>query len=279
VVADGDPHFGMVKEGNTSSIPQYPPQVTTGAAEYITDTSMKVCHNLMTENGDSGICEYGLLYTQISSLANIQNLHYTNYPSTVCMKYVCSDIPEYVDYMNELTGLSDNTSTYFRAFAINGVDIAYGSINTSNTLPINVVPVTVALDGILEGGVSNACGDIKMTPALSGTESVNISLSVDHCGLQSGDVACTQISCGTPPTNLYLCDMVYGDLFTPETISFTMNVGDVVKWDHYVTGDANTKGKIITTEVSTSSPTIAPIIYGSGCQVVVGGVTNNNNTN
>jgi hypothetical protein len=125
MVADGIPRFGEVQEGNTSSIPQYPPQVTTGAAECISDTCMRVCNNLMTSNGDSGICEYGLLYTQVSALANVQNLRYSNYPSTVCMKFVCSDIPEYVDFMNELTGLSDNSGTYFRAFAINGVDIAF----------------------------------------------------------------------------------------------------------------------------------------------------------
>ena len=160
---------------------------------------------------------------------------------------------------------------YFRAFSINDVGAGYGDLNTKVTLPIDRVPVVVNLNKLVSPSISRACGDIELIPSLSGDQAINISLSVDHINITSGGGACTEITCdnGKSVTTLYLCDMVYGDGFIPESVSTTINFGDVIKWDHCIDGSGGAKAELVLTEVSTSSSGISPVI-GDDINSVVG---------
>lgn len=101
------------------------PSVTTGEVTDITQTSAK-CSGNVTADGGSAVTERGICWS-ISHNPTAIDSHATSGSGTGF-------------YTVNITGLVANTTYYVRAYAMNGVGIAYGDEKAFTTLPGATVP-------------------------------------------------------------------------------------------------------------------------------------------
>lgn len=137
MIVDGDEYYGNICQITTSPIPTHAPYVCTGVAYSITDNSMGICNNCVTDKGNLNVNEYGILYTQVGAYASDLQMVYGN--PNICKQSISADIAVNTGYFtgagNLLTGLLPNVETYYRSFAKNTVGNGYGSIGTQLTAP------------------------------------------------------------------------------------------------------------------------------------------------
>lgn len=141
VVICGTPYYGNILSGATDAVGSTKPEVNTGLANPIHETYMLLTGNTVTDKGGLPLAEYGVLYTQIGSYGNTGCMIYEAFPSKICKKSIYGDISTGVTYFTgsvpakSISGLTQNTLTYFRAFAKNANGSGYGDIETASTLP------------------------------------------------------------------------------------------------------------------------------------------------
>lgn len=130
----GTCYCGNILEGATQPPVMSIPVVTTGIAPHpaLTDGYF-TCGHTVDDNGNLTIQEYGILYTANPSYNGDATLVCTNLPTNVVKSSVCGSISEAVPYSAMTTGLPSNTTTYYRAFAVNAVGVGYGCIYSKIT--------------------------------------------------------------------------------------------------------------------------------------------------
>lgn len=137
MIVDGDEYYGNICQITTQPIPTHAPNVCTGVAYSITDNSMGICNNCVTDKGNLNVNEYGILYTQVGAYASDLQMVYGN--PNICKQSISADIAVNTGYFtgagNLLTGLLPNVETYYRSFAKNTVGNGYGSIGIQLTNP------------------------------------------------------------------------------------------------------------------------------------------------
>jgi hypothetical protein len=145
-VISGVPYYGNVLTGCTEAVPAGIPTVCTASgAISITSDSMLLKFNKMCNNNGAPIAEYGALYTQNPTFGTLASLCYENVPSLVCKSSNFATIANDTQYLTPLTGLSENTITYYRAFARNAIGSGYGDVCTQQTA--NAKDVNLCLYG------------------------------------------------------------------------------------------------------------------------------------
>lgn len=159
-IIDGVEYYGNILTGATQAITLYNPTVTTGSVSGITTTSSFSIHNNnIIDIGGTPIFEYGILYTQQPITTDKTRLVYNNYPANIGKISIFSNISSVpYAYFMKITGLTQNTLTYYRAFAKNAKGIGYGTIcehRTAETLRYN-----------LSINYPDARGGIKIMPTL-----------------------------------------------------------------------------------------------------------------
>lgn len=169
-VIDGVPYYGNPLTGCTSAEPTHAPCANTGYATCVTDTSMSITGNSVSDKGGLPIAEYGVLYTQVPSYGNSSCLVYEAYPAKIGKKSCPSNIGTGDTYFTtascwSICCLSDNTTTYYRAFAKNSTGCGYGTIKTQATcsppppptLQMTLIACTDCLNLYLGGAYCLVC--------------------------------------------------------------------------------------------------------------------------
>lgn len=179
----------------TTLNPSTVPEVTTLAATQITTTTA-IAGGQITYNGNSGITELGLCYS-------------TSTTPTINNNKVVSNVYNYFNAM--LASLTPNTTYYYRAYAINGIGVGYGSIlsfttsvslslPTVTTTAINSIAIRTASGG---GDVSDDGGSTVTKRGLVWNKTGNPSL-LSYTGVTTNGTgegtftsSLTGLQCGT----------------------------------------------------------------------------------
>ena len=136
------------------------PIVNTGTANTITETSMNISGNEITDDGSSNVIEYGILYTQSSTFGTPLKLVYSNSPISVKKVSTTSTPTIPHTFNNTLINLNQNTLTYYRAFAKNSNGIGYGDIFTQIT---ETFIVEINFDSVVENDDYTSTATISFT--------------------------------------------------------------------------------------------------------------------
>ncbi len=137
-IGSGVTAYGMqYSAGTTIVVPTFVPTVTTSVLVNCTTTSLNLLKHKMEDNGMLPIQEYGVIYTQ--NVAQSTLLNYGN--SSICCCTCCQDIPNETFYPTNITGLTPNTNTYYRAYAKNSTGVGYGNSITTKTCAVSTLPV------------------------------------------------------------------------------------------------------------------------------------------
>lgn len=219
-VIDNLPYYGDTCYITTLPIPTALPMGKTGSADNITTTGMNIIDNCVTGNGGLPITEFGVLYSQNGSLTLVNN----NTVGVYC-KSTLGSIAINSGYAKTLSGLSPNTTTYFRAYAKNGNGFGYGNVYTQQTDALPVQKMVYLGNGkILSNTQSNACGcaTLLVDGGLGGGSfTVNFAL----CARSSGGTdsvremnSCSYYKCGGGSTEYSKVTSIYPD--------FTSNYSD-----------------------------------------------------
>ncbi len=130
--------------------------LTTGTVSALAGTSFNVDTNIVTNNGNAPICEYGIVYSQSTSNPTISS----------CKVCTVGTIAVGTPYTKTITGLLDSTLTYFRAYAKNCEETGYGIVKSCTTaiLPLPS-SVTINLNQVNNYG-NQTNGYIDITPSL-----------------------------------------------------------------------------------------------------------------
>ena len=272
MIVDGISYCGDVKQIATLPIITNIPVICTGGISIITSNKMRTCGNIVTDDGNLPIDEYGVLYTQNSTYGTIPNLIYNNYPSLVCKKSISSDIgnniPFFVGSTCEIHGLSPNTTTYYRAFAMNSHGLGYGKIETVQTCTLGFRPITLCLYETFSSCVNSSVGVIGTSAPLLINESITMSIKMFDSIITSGDanakIYCKPSGSGTY-SQIYDCTLsVVVETATPtentEYKSITMNCGDSLCWEHRNGGDNGSCSTIEIDDITGTSSGISSTI-------------------
>lgn len=130
----GVPYYGLIKTITTPSQPAAIPTVTTGTAGAVTESSFSVGGNQITDNGNPTIIqERGILWTTSGSLGTSTNLKW----STPLVSGIHNDSGgTTTTWTGNATGLTSNTTVYYRAYARNDSDstsVGYGDVRSVQT--------------------------------------------------------------------------------------------------------------------------------------------------
>lgn len=144
-VINGEPYYGNIRTGCTLAISTTVPTVNTGCATCVTDSSMRITGNTVTNKGGLCIAEYGVLYTQNAAYGNTSCMVYEAVPAKICKKCISADIAMGATFFTtapiySIIGLSDSDPTYYRAFARNACGSGYGTIKTQTTCSLPPPP-------------------------------------------------------------------------------------------------------------------------------------------
>ena len=158
MIVDGIEHFGQTRQITTLDYPFAKPDVTTGNAYDVTTSGMTISGNSVDDSNGSNVTQYGIIWTQNSLTGN--NLDYSNKAGAVEVTGVpinggLSGITHII------TGLSENTQTWFRFYGKNSVGFGYGDVKiqltdqppivTTRNLDITIIPTgstgTFEIDG------------------------------------------------------------------------------------------------------------------------------------
>jgi hypothetical protein len=154
--------------------------LTTGTVSALAGTSFNVDNNIVTNNGNAPICEYGVVYSQATSNPTISS----------CKVCTVGAIAVGTPYTKTISGLQDSTLTYFRAYARNCEEIGYGIIKSCTTavLPLPTL-VTINLNQINNFGIQTD-GYVDISPSLGLGQYICMSV-VYHQTV--ADFGCSQI--------------------------------------------------------------------------------------
>lgn len=188
MTVDGVPYYGDIKTTVTSAISPTIPLVVTGGAHDVMHSCMQIGDNYVSDKGNSCITEYGVLYTQNPAYSSASCLVDNMYPTYVCKKSISGDIGVgtcyFPDGVQSIVGLTPNTSTYFRAYAKNGVGVGYGSV-CSQTTCISPTIHTVYLSNGAYNSCSistvNSCAKIVIEPPLTPGQSFTLCFQNNAC--------------------------------------------------------------------------------------------------
>lgn len=160
-----------------------PPSGTTGVAANVLPTTMNVNANVITNNGNDTLTEYGVVYSQSTSTPTI----------SACKVCTTGAIAVGTPYNKTITGLADATTTYFRAYARNCEEVGYGSV-CSQLMPAAppATDVTVYLDIVNSYG-QDANGFIHVNETLSTGQYVTVQLSTMQTAENNGDSAAFRV--------------------------------------------------------------------------------------
>lgn len=242
-VIGGEICTGNTLTGCTDAVPTSMPDVETGSGlSSILGTSMLVKWSSLIDNGGIPIAEYGHLFTQVSAYGNDANLRYENAPTNVCKNSAFSAITngtQFKDSTAQLSGLTPNTLTYFRAFAKNANGVGYGDIETQLTNQ-PIIPVDVCLFRVYTAGINSANGCVCFNPLLETGQYVEIAISIDHCVQDSG-YAITEVFCKPAGVPTYtLIEALNTDSienFETHSFSVPLSENDSLCWQHSNTGN------------------------------------------
>jgi len=258
------------------------PTITTNQVTEIAQTTAVGGGNV-TSDGDASVIERGICWS-------------TNHNPTIIDAHA-NNGTGIGDFSVNMTGLSDNTTYYVRAYATNSVGTAYGSEVSFTTLEIATLP-TVRTDQIINITQTTAVGRGTVT-AIGGTDvtergicwstfqnpTINDSHASSGTGIGSYSVNMTGL---TPNTGYFvrsyaknavgvsyggqLVFMTLSGSSTPETPEISEVYVTVSNW--YPTFNATISGSGITSTGfvwSTSNST--PVINGTGCSQYTGSTT------
>lgn len=135
-IVAGFQYFGDILTGTTAAIAIVPPTMTTGLADTPTASSFNVNNNEVDDKGGAPVVEYGVLYTQLGFYGTVSNLTYGNIGAHVSKVSNFEDIIINTPYSESVSGLAENTTTYYRAFAKTAGGVGYGTIKTEQTVAI-----------------------------------------------------------------------------------------------------------------------------------------------
>jgi len=239
MVVCGCEYYGNTYEIATSATPTCVPTVCTGIGildSINPSTQIGVNGNCISCKGvPATINEYGVLFTQNAGYATPTAMCYDNYPTYVNKRSLCDDavtnpyFPASVIY--NMTGLSPNTMTYYRAFAKNNAGYAYGTIKciqTANVKEINLCRnLCTGTDGVSYGTTRQYYP--YSTPAMVAGECYCVCLYVP-IGLVpslfgSGSYASAGVVCNSNPL-CFVC--VTNTACNNANLSFTFKYGDQV---------------------------------------------------
>lgn len=155
-IVDGVEYFGDIKTGTTANINITVPIVETELGT-TTDDRIITKANSILDKGGAPILEYGLLYTSLQIHATTTNLVYESVGNNIYVKKesICSDtatIPPTFLFAETITGLTEGTTYYYRAFARNASGSGYGEIKNIATTGSQTVLYTL---NIIQSGTVN----------------------------------------------------------------------------------------------------------------------------
>jgi len=135
IVVDGVAYTGSIKQITTKSLMTSEPTVITNCIGIIrvTKTSIVVPNNKLMITGGESTSEYGTLYSQWSSFSK-DDL------SSSCV-FNAGSITGGTTWNNTISGLSPNTTYYFKAYAINSVGVGVGSTCNAKTNALDHPPI------------------------------------------------------------------------------------------------------------------------------------------
>lgn len=142
------------------------PSGTTGIVSALSVTGFNVDNNVITDTGNSPICEYGVVYSQSTSNPTISS----------CKVCTVGNIAVDTPYCKSLSGLLAGTTTYFRMYAKNCEEVGYGVVKSCATLPISpITDVTVTVNRCSDFGIQTN-GFIEFDQPLGAGQFVCLSL-------------------------------------------------------------------------------------------------------
>lgn len=270
MMVDGTPYYG--EELKITTLPTLPriPIVKTGTATCVTDTTMRICSNVITDGGTTPINEYGILYSQNSAYSNSNTL--INSPS-VCKKSFPRAIINreyFVGNTCEITNLDSNTGTYYRAYAINSVGTGYGEVKTEQTVD-NRLLMELSMERTNQISLSNSCGLLRIYPALPVGENINFTMRIISEIHDTGN-AKTYLYCKPNGTTTY--SRIYYDTFNsltqPVDRLISVNYGDSICWKHIISSGSGSCNKLRISNINSHSISILPSIDTHDNDVVFG---------
>lgn len=159
--------------------------LTTGNACNTTCTTMDICGNLVNTDGNAPVCEFGVVYSQSTSVPTIAN----------CKVCTLGNITINTPFCKQLTGLADGTCTYYRAYARNCEEIGYGTIKAQCTCAAPLPDcVTVNVCELANWG-NESCGCMDVSPALGVGQSFCLTMYFEQCVAAMGDTAHITVCC------------------------------------------------------------------------------------
>lgn len=266
IVVAGTPYYGNISETATAALPLSAPTVTTGIAYSATTSGIKITGNTITNKGNlPPIGEYGILYTQNATYGTDANLRIANLPTNVKKALPLSlvDIVTGTSYTKSITGLTPNTTIYYRAFAKNASNcFGYGTVKTKQTCPISV---TVKLCTITNNGWL-ANGFVCFSPTLTSGQFVNLDFRIQH-HVNSGSFCHSETAIYCKPNGSPSFSQIYCQRTTPEQFcydstfnSVQINYGDVICFGNCTTAAAGSCSTLSIFEINTNSPDITAVL-------------------
>lgn len=229
MVVSGTPFRGNILTIKTQATPTFVPTVTTGNGTGMTSTSFSAITNIVTNDGGALVTEYGVLYTQNAFYGNNINLIYGNVPIVGKVSTGVTGTTG-VTYNNSIIGLSQNTLTYFRAFAKNATGVGYGVVKTIQTLPsknINLCQTSYNGGDNTSHSCRNLC--VYSTPAMNAGECycicLDVPLGIAPSLVSTGSYSFVCVRCNG--TCKY-CACLISAACCPASTSFVVNFGDSV---------------------------------------------------
>ncbi len=125
MVVDGVEYFGSILQIQTLVVPTFAPTVTTGVHPLAGSDTIAVRGNNLVSSGGTAIIEYGTLYGQRTTVVK-------DGLGTQCVANLGS-IANDTTWNDTISGLRENTTYYFRAYATNNVGTGCGTVRNITT--------------------------------------------------------------------------------------------------------------------------------------------------
>jgi hypothetical protein len=216
MVVDGLPYYGNTCVITTLGAPIQVPTVITGNAGAVTLSSMRITGNtIMSQGLPTPICEYGVLYTQIPSFS-----------SDILLRCGCTGISKecivaaigigscyFNNSLNDLSPLSQNTVTYYRAYVKNATGIGYGEINTEQTCVLSNTTIYLVNGDYIACSPTLVCACAKLyvdppQSSWSVGDGFRLNFSDTACSI-TDTVTLSMWACSNLKINSSTCNCVY----------------------------------------------------------------------
>jgi hypothetical protein len=217
IEVSGIPYYGQSLVTSTLPLPTAIPNVSTGIAANVTSNSMRITGSSITNKNNLPVMEYGILYSNSSSVA-------LTYGGVGVIKVSFSnDIGVNINYFTGSTGIMNglppNTTTYYRAFAKNSIGVGYGVTKTQQTLPLTnqVVSFNYAVLTTDTPITTIACAKPYIFPVLTAGQSFRLHYADHSLSLSELPTSYAMSACALRCTNTSEYDVSMSSL--PDTVS------------------------------------------------------------